>query len=147
MRGLAWIVALAACGGDKSKAADGPAFTPGVAYALHGVSPDCTLTRTADQEQRRCTGRNGTIDVTIVGGHVQTIAIALRPMVLAEAKAQLGPGLRPVLGPPGVDALIAAIAPMQLGDHAALTAGGARITIDARGTSRIAPAYAVTLTW
>jgi hypothetical protein len=147
MRSLVVVLALAACGGTTPPAADGPAFTPGVAYALHGLAPSCTLSRTPAQEVRTCKGRNGKIDVTIVGGHVHTIAIALRPMVLAEVKAQLGPALLPLLQPPGVDALIAAIAPLQLGDHGALTTAGARITIDAGGTSRIAPAYALSLTW
>jgi hypothetical protein len=139
------IALLAGCGSKSSP--EGPAFTPGVAYALADIAPDCTLTRTPGKEQRECQGPSGALTITIVDGKLQALDIRLRSMTLLSAKVKLANALRMLITEPGTEALGAELEKLVVGDRATLRAGGATIELAAGGTKSMLPEYGVTLRW
>jgi hypothetical protein len=142
------LVALAACGGGSSTETGGPELTPGVAYALHGVAPDCVRNRDRAGVVWMCSGRPGTIVITATAEQrILALQIHLKSMTLPQAKAHLVPALTPVIDQAGTDALAAQLDKMRSGDTAQLKLAGATIDVVAAGTSKIAPEYRVDLRW
>jgi hypothetical protein len=142
------LCALMACGGGKSDAPAGPLYSPVVANALRAVAPNCKLEKTATSHKRECTGRPGRVTIALDGNdRFTSLTIALKPMVLFEARNHLEPPLEQVLGVAGRDQAMLVLAKLQTGQSDQLVVGNAKIAIDAAGTSKIAPAYVVTITW
>jgi hypothetical protein len=124
-------------------------FTPGVAYALHGVAPDCVMKRDTAGELWTCTGRPGTILITTDTADpkkLRAIQIDLKSMTLPQAKAHLGPALQPVLAA-GTDTMIAELSKLRTGERTSLVVADAKLDIVAGGKSTIAPEYSFTLRW
>jgi hypothetical protein len=145
---IALVVALAACGGERSKLeASGPAFSPLIANALRAIADDCKFERVGGTERRDCTGRHGTVHISLVGNKFSQLTIALPSKILPEAKGHFGPALLPVLGQAGIDQLIGKLGELVVGQNAELSIGGATIYLTAGGRSRIAPEYTVELRW
>lgn len=146
------LLALAACGDkDKDKvvevAAAGPIYSPAVANSLRAIAPNCKMERVGATEKRECTGRFGHVWVSTIGNHLSAVTIALPSKILEEAKGHIGHGLKEVLGREGVDALLARMAMLEIGQRADLTIGNAKVGLIASGRSRIAPEYTVELVW
>jgi hypothetical protein len=143
------ICAMMACrGGSKAEPAGGPLYTPIIANSLRGVAPNCKLEKTATSHTRECTGRPGRVAIALDGNdRFSSLTIALKSMVLFEARNHLEPPLEVILGTEGRDQAILALAKLQTGQSDQLVVGNATIAIDAGGPSKIAPAYTVTITW
>jgi hypothetical protein len=123
-------------------------YAPSIANALRGIAPDCTLEKTATFHNRDCTGRRGTVAIRLTGDdHFTALTISLVSMILPEAKGHLDQPLLLVVGASGRDQVIAKLGTLETGQAAELAIDKAKVSITAGGTSRIAPAYTVTLTW
>ncbi len=145
------VLTLAACGESSTKkleaAATGPMFSPLIANALRAIADHCKLERLGEAERRDCTGRQGTVQIALVGNRFSELTIALPSKILPEAKGHLGPGLSPLLGAASTEQVLAKMSELETGQHVDVTIGNAKIAISAGGTSKIAPAYTLALRW
>lgn len=144
------LALVAACGSKSSEVpvGAGPAFSMTISYALHGIAPDCAIKRDAGGEIRECKGRHGTVVITMGGeNRIRTIDIDLVATSLLQAKTHFGAALEPVIGKDGTAGLNTQLEKMQVGDKASIEAGGAKIDLSAKGTSRILPEYSAYLRW
>ncbi len=146
---LALATIAAACGGGSKPAVPpGPVFSPIIANELRAIAPDCKLERVGETERRDCTGRNGTVQITLgAESHLTGLTIALPSKILPEAKGHLGPALLGTLGAAGVETMLASLSKLDTGQRADLTISNAKVAISAGGRSQIAPEYTVELTW
>ena len=150
---LRTVLALAtiggACsGGSKPAVPPGPVFSPIIANQLRAIAPDCKLERTGVMERRDCTGRQGTVQISLgAESHLIAVTIALPSKILPEAKGHLGPALLGVLGAAGVEAMLAKLSTLDTGQAVDLTIGNAKVAISAGGRSTIAPEYTVDVSW
>jgi hypothetical protein len=146
------IVVAMACGNDKSKLDSappaGPVFMPSIAYALRAIAPDCKLEKTAAAQTRDCTGRLGTVTISLgEGDHFRRLTITLRAMITPEAKARLVQPLLLLLGDAGRDQVFAKLDQVGRGQTAELDVDKVKVTITGAGNSPIGPAYTVDLIW
>lgn len=147
----ALLALLLACGGGKETpvelAASGPVYSAAVANSLRAIASNCTMERVGAVEKRACRGRFGVVSIATTGNHLSALTIALPSKMLAEAKGHIGHGLKEVLGHEGVEALLARMSLLEVGQHAELQINNAKVTLTASGRSRIAPEYTVELVW
>ncbi len=150
------IAALIACGGDRKPKVDtsgpsGPIYSPSIANALRGIAPDCKLEKTPTSQTRDCRGRRGIVAIGLrEDDHFASLTIALTSMILPEAKGHLEQPLVLLLGAEGRDKVFARLDKMDTGQNDVVVTGPAdlvRVAIAAGGTSAIAPAYTLTITW
>ncbi|MEO8706732.1 MAG: hypothetical protein ABI867_42290 [Kofleriaceae bacterium] len=143
------LAVLVACGGSAVDA--GPAYTPGMAYALHGIAPECLITKTpaaAVKVTHSCSGPAGTVTAQLGDGdRLRHLEIALVSTTLPQAKAHLEPALKPILAKADVDAVLAQLTKMRTGDRAQLVLGGATVNVAAGGPSQMAPEYSLDVVW
>lgn len=138
---------LIGCGSTTTPEPAGPVMTPGVAYALHGIAPDCALSRDAEGEVRTCRGRAGTVDLRLgAGDRIRSIDIQLGAMFRERARVLVVPAVTPLLKT-DAETLGARLEQMANGDRATLTLAGAAIEVVASGRSKVAPEWRVTLTY
>ncbi len=148
---IAGLAAVAgACGGGTTKPPPppGPVFSPVIANQLRAIAANCKLERVGETERRDCTGRNGTVQISLgAESRLTGLTIALPSKILPEAKGHLGAALQNVLGAQGVDTFLAKLSTLETGHHTDLTIGNAKLAISAGGKSSYAPEYTVELTW
>jgi hypothetical protein len=142
---------IAACGGGSGGGERGPVYTPGAAYGLHGIAPDCIVTKTPSEVvkvKHTCSGAVGLVNVSLgEADHLRSLDVKLGSRTLIQAKAHLVPALTPVLGKAHVDTFIAKLTTMRLGDTARLLLGDATVDVVAGGRWAMTPEYAVAIVW
>jgi hypothetical protein len=144
------IVLAVACGSKDATPAQvgaGPGYTPLVANGIRAIASDCKITKTGANEHHKCIGVKGVIDVAVASDKMTDLKIKLRAMIFAEAKGHLSHALRPVLGQPGVQELMAKVEALKTGDRTELAIGNGSITVVAGGTSKLAPEFELAITW
>jgi hypothetical protein len=97
------IVFAVACGGkaDKPTPPAGPAYSPVVANGLRAIASECKTTKTGTAEQLKCTSTKGLVEVALDADHLRSLSIALRSMILPEAKSHFTYALKNLFDAPG----------------------------------------------
>lgn len=145
------VLLLAGCGGKKANT-DAPVYTPAMANSIRGLAPVCELQKNPNVDDVieiwGCRGAQGTVTVALTeGDRVRRIDVKLRSMTAPEAKVHLKNSLGPLAGPPLTDQLMGILDKLTTGARDSAEQGTARLEVVAAGTSKIAPEYAISVSW
>jgi len=148
---LVLVAIVAGCGGGGGSPAappgDGPAFSPAIANQLRAIAPNCKFERVNAAASRTCTGIHGKVQIALQQERFTTLVIEMPSKILSEAKTHFGNALRGVFDAAGLESVIVAMSKLETGARTDLTIGSAKVGLAAGGTSRIAPAYSIEVTW